>query len=731
MRKLKKSLAVLLAALMLASFMPLFASAEAISITRNNVVLVPPTVTPSVIDYGQTLGDLTVTGGECWYVDPDTGVETLVPGHFEVRSTTTKPSVSDAYAVPFKFVSDDTTQYSNIATLLETTSTIKEGTTWPTIKVKGAEVFLETPPVAADIQTGQLLRNATLSGAVVNDADGNAVSGNWTYVNASTYPTASGKFKAQFKATGYETIFVDVDVNVTSSGTATLSEAPTLKYYIEQNYSIDTAQFVGGKVVDADGVELTTGEWMYVDDENVQLASDIVAKEEGTYTYKAVWLSKGLPPVFADVPLTVAEVYTVDKPTLASPVTYVVGLTFDKLPFVYGEASVPGTYTTNQDGTKVSSNRNATQSVTLTFTPENTFLKPKSWSYSFKVKKNDIWYTPSEEPLKIIVPYGYNANSVMYSYNTGNLSGALNWPDHFMEQGAYRFTWTKDDYDIASMEVGEMILVNGYVWHNQIDSTVSLMYSSVPEEVYIQIQPGVYEGDFGSFMITVADRITQKCAVKYSCSIPGITGTVTLRQGETVLGTFTPDENGEIKETVYFTPEEDGKYAFTATYTPGVMDKVTIENPVLTSNEVELDIKKQIDVFVYDNELALYKQEKSTCGAESLSAVVLDPGQGYIESDIECWEAYDQNGNKVQLYDSLGNPVIGAKTRRLSYVVPSEESGITELHLYPIGPWSPDDSFNSAPQDNSMLGRLLEYWQKLIDFIIKIYQTIASIFDVT
>ncbi len=731
MRKLKKSLAVLLAALMLASFMPLFASAEAITINRNNVKIVPPSVSPAEIQYGQTLADVTVTGGECWYVDPDTGVETLVPGHFEVRSTTTKPSVSDAYAVPFKFVSDDTTQYSNIATLLETTSTIKEGTTWPTIKVKGAEVFLETPPVAADIQTGQLLRNATLSGAVVNDADGNAVSGNWTYVNSSTYPTASGKFKAQFKATGYETIFVDVDVNVTSSGTATLSEAPTLKYYIEQNYSIDTAQFVGGKVVDADGVEITTGEWMYVDDENVQLASDIVAKEEGTYTYKAVWLSKGLPPVFADVPLTVAEVYTVDKPTLASPVTYVVGLTFDKLPFVYGEASVPGTYSTNKDGTAVSTNKNATQSVTLTFTPENTFLKPKSWSYSFKVKENTEWYTPSEEPLKIVVAYGWSDNDVRYAFNTGILGGALYWPDHFMEQNVRRFQWSKDDYDIASMEVGEIALVTGTVWYFSLDSNVTGMYKAIPETIYIQIQPGVYEKDFGSFNITVIDKVTQECAIKYNCSVPGITGTVTIRQGDTVLGTFTPDENGEISERVYFTPEKDGKYAFTATYTPGVMDKVTIENPVLTSNEVELDIKKQIDVFVYDNELALYKQEKSTCGAESLSVVVLAPGQGYIESDIERWEAYDQNGNKVQLYDSLGNPVIGAKTTRLSYVVPSEESGITELHLYPIGPWSPEDSFNSAPQDNSMLGRLLEYWQKLIDFIIEIYQTIASIFDVT
>ncbi len=728
MRKLKKSLAVLLAALMLASFMPLFASAEAITINRNNVKIVPPTVTPSVIQYGENLSGLTVTGGECWYVDPDTGAETLVPGHFEIRSTTAKPAINEAYSIQLKFVSDDTTQYSNISTLLGTTVTLKSGT-WPTIKVNGLDGTLVEAPAAAAIQEGQQLTVATLSGGVVNDAEGNPVSGTWSYVYPSTYPRESGKYEVKFKATDYNLLYTTVDVNVTPGAKVSLEESPATKRVIAGG-RLSTATLSGGKVVDENGAEITTGSWKWVNDATQD--TSIKLETLGTFTYKAQWIAVGYEIITVDVPVLVAadKGYTVDKPTLASPVTWVEGITFDKLPFVYGEASVPGTYSTNKDGTKPSQNYNATQTVTLTFTPDDPTLDVTSWSYSFKVQTNDVWYTPSEETLKIVVPYGWSDNSVSYYSNTGNLYGALNWPEHFFEQKVRKFSWSKKtfDVDISALEVGEMVLVNGSVWYETEDSS---MYDSVPENVYIQIQPGVYKGEMGHFSITVADRITQKCAVKYSCSIPGITGTVTLRQGETVLGTFTPDENGEIKETVYFTPEEDGKYAFTATYTPGVMDKVTIENPVLTSNEIDLDIKKQIDVFVYDNELALYKQEKSTCGAESLSVVVLDPGQGYIESDIERWEAYDQNGNKVQLYDSLGNPVIGAKTTRLSYVVPSEESGITELHLYPIGPWSPEDSFNSAPQDNSMLGRFLEYWQKLIDFIIEIYQTIASIFDVT
>ena len=210
MRKIKKSLAVLLAVLMLASFMPLFASAEAITINRNNVKIVPPSVSPSVIEYGQTLADITVTGGECWYVDPDTGVETLVPGHFEVRSTTTKPAVNDAYNVQLKFVSDDTTQYSNISLLTATTVTIKSGT-WPTLKVNGLDGVLVEAPTAADILTGQKLREATLTGGVVNDKDGNALTGTWSFVDTNFYPTASGKYEVQFKATGYNTLKTTVD----------------------------------------------------------------------------------------------------------------------------------------------------------------------------------------------------------------------------------------------------------------------------------------------------------------------------------------------------------------------------------------------------------------------------------------------------------------------------------------------------------------------------------------
>ncbi len=703
MRKIKKSLAVILAALMLASFMPLFASA-AVTINRNNVKIVPPSVSPSVIEYGQTLADVTLTGGECWYVDPDTGAETLVPGHFEVRSTTTKPAVSEEYNLILKFVSDDTTQYSNISLLNKSTVTIKSGT-WPAIKVNGLDATLVEAPTAAGIQSGEPLASAVLSGGKVTDADGNEVTGTWSFVKYATFPAASGKYQVQFSATGYNVIKTDIDVTVTTSKTATLSAAPTAKRAI-LGTRLNKVTLTGGKVVDENGAEVS-GTWMFADDATQD--STTLLNTLGTFTYKAVWYSVGYPVFTADVSVLVAADigYTVDKPKLSTPVPYVTGLTFDKLPFVYGEASVPGTYSTNKDGIAVVKNRNTTQSVTLTFTPDDTTLDATKWTYSFKVKENDVWYTPSEEPVKIVVPYGYSDNSVMYHFNNGNLSGALNWPDYFMEQGVNRFTWTAKDYDIASMEVGEMVLVNGAVRYNTTDV---LMYSSIPESVYIQIQPGVHDDDMGSLTATYI-KAEEEIALRFIFNVPGATGKVNIKYGDTVIATFTPDENGKIDEYTYFKPTQNGKYSFTAEYTPGIMDKVTIENPSVTSNsiDVKLVVERNITIKIGNEVFEFVYPEGGTFsimwGALSSRA---------FENVADYWEFTDGDGNEFVPLTKGGIPVVTTQAD-LYFIVPEHDVIITA---------KTETGEDAETEESGLWG----FWQKLVNFIIEIYRTIVDFF---
>ncbi len=726
MRKINKSLAVLLSVLMLASFLPIFASAEAIKITRTNVKIVPPTVSPTVIQYGENLSGLTLTGGECWYVNPDTGEETLVPGHFEIRSTTTKPAINEAYKITLKFVSDDTTQYSNISMLSGSTATIKSGT-WPTIKVNGLDGTLVEAPTAAGILSGQTLSDATLSGGVVNDVDGNPLSGTWSYVYPSMCPEASGNYEVKFKATDYNVLYTTVYVDVTPGAKVTLAEPPVAKRVVSGN-RLTAATLSGGKVLDENGTEITTGTWKWIDDDTQSTTEFLTTL--GTFTFKAQWVAVGYENITADISVLIAadKGYTVEQPALASPVTYVVGLTFDMLPFVYGEASVPGTYSTNKDGTKVVANDNTTQSVTLKFTPDDPTLDVTSWSYSFKVAENDVWYTPSEETLKIVVPYGYSDNSVMYAYNTGNLGGALNWPDHFMEQRVYSFTWSKDNYDIASMEVGEMALVTGVVRYERVDTTVSLMYEAVPETVYIQIQPGVHKGDLCTLEINRPDTVTQEITMFFSTKIPGATGTFTITQGDEVLAVLTPDENGRIeREMIKYQPKEDGNYAFTATYTPGLMDKVIIENPVYTSQEVAIDIRGQVKVVSYNDELKVEREGMYICGSTPSCSFVISTGNGYRAEDIETWEFYDQNGNKIEVYNENGEtPELKGRTS-VTFVVPDEETGITEIHCYPIGPWSPDNSFN-ASSGESIFDKICSFFRMIIDWFTRIFNQIKELF---
>ncbi len=694
MKNLRKSLAVLLAVIMLASFMPLFASAEAITINRNNVKIVPPSVSPAVIEYGQTLADVTLSGGECWYVDPDTGAETLVPGHFEVRSTTTKPSVSEAYKVPLKFISDDTTQYTNITSLLSALTTVKSGT-WPTIKVNGLDGVLVEAPTAAAILTGQQLREATLSGGVVNDAEGNAVTGTWSYVYPTDYPAASGKYEVQFKATGYNVLKTTVDVTVTSNGNATIAEAPAIQYYMAVNDYLVDSTFIGGKVIGDDGNEITTGKWTFADTDT-QKAGEIVFDKEGTFTYKAQWSALGYPILFADVTVTVDAGYTVDKPTLTSPVYYVP--TKGELPFVYGNATIPGTYTIADADSSVSSNKNTNQTAKVTFTPENKNYKPVTWSYNFKIQNNNIWYIQPEEPVTIIVPYGHSGN-------TATKGTVLSWPEYLVEQGVADFWWNRNDYAISSLEIGEKILVTGFMRKGGI-----LGYDNVSASAYIQAESTTIEGDFGYFTTGRTDKYTGEIGTKFYCNIPGITGTVTIKLGDKVLATFTPDANGKIDENIRFTPGKDGTYVLTATYTPAETDKVTVLNTEVQSEEIVLETLKQYKLTVYvANQKFEYDVYETNTVYHSWADFSSDP-----HADVfDHWVVTDGNGNEVTV------ETLDPKKPHLQFVMPEHDLVLT----------AKGEIEDMTVSDGSLGSSLWSFWEKLINFIIEIYRTIADLFN--
>lgn len=693
MRKTKKSLAVLLAALMLASFMPLFASAEAITINRNNVKIVPPSVSPAVIEYGQTLADVTLSGGECWYVDPDTGAETLVPGHFEVRSTTTKPSVSDAYNIPLRFYSDDTTQYSNISLLSATTATIKSGT-WPTLKVNGLDGVLVEAPTAADILTGQMLGEATLSGGIVNGVDGNPLTGYWEYVYPASYPTESGKYEVQFTATGYNALKTTVDVKVTSNGNATIAEAPVAKRTL-LGKALRNVNLIGGKVVDENGAEITTGYWSWLND--ATQSTTTIFDTAGTKTFKAQWTALGYPVIIADIQVFVAEDmgYTVDKPSLVEEVPYVTGLTYGTLPFVYGEASVPGTYSVSNADTKLTrTSTTKTYNATLTFTPDDALLDSTSWTYTFKVVDNAVWQLP-EYPEKIVLPYGYAYNSI------SKFSPQM--PQEFIDFGLNALEWDTSEFNAADHDAGYIQLVKVKISHN------SNYYKIVYDEIYIQIEPRVHEGDFCEISNMNPDKITGETLVTIKCDIPGITGKIEVKANGETFATLTPDENGYVYEKVTFIPKTSGDYTFSATYIPDTLDKTTIVNTEVTGNTVNIDIPELRKLTVY---VANQKFEYDVYETYQVNHSWADFSSDPHADVFDHWVVTDGNGNEVTVEN------LDPKKPHLQFVMPEHDLVLT----------AKGEIEDMTASDGSLGSTLWNFWQKLVNFIVEIYRTIVDFF---
>ena len=223
MNKTKKLLSILLALMMMLSVVPFYASAAPIALTNRNVEIVVPSVSPTEINYGQPISDVTITGGEMWYID-GTGVKTKVEGYFIHRSTAVIPPANDAYEPMFKFVPTDS-NYTCSATFRSGNTTYTG--TWPTIKVKAEAVAtLAEAPVASSLAVGgKKIYNSVLSGGKVVDGEGNDITalGKWQWPDTTIVVNESGTYTAVWKATNndYDPISVDVYIAVEAVQTKT------------------------------------------------------------------------------------------------------------------------------------------------------------------------------------------------------------------------------------------------------------------------------------------------------------------------------------------------------------------------------------------------------------------------------------------------------------------------------------------------------------------------------
>ncbi len=295
MRKIKKSLAVLLAVLMLASFTPLFASAaDPIALTEANVT-VWPTVSGEIY-YGQKINEgITLSGGEVQYNG------TVVAGHFEFID----PELRTNVGIPnLKFVPDDTTAYS-----------VSEiGYAWDLMFTinKTTPVFVDAndTPVATEVASaGTLLGKSKISGGQVMNPyypeEASVLGYTWSWVNRREPVTKSGYYEAQLGGGSYNTITTMIYVKIAGDAPETsITEMPTIP---ELSYNPDMTW--------AD-VEITGGKAVINETEEVA----------GTFAISDSWKNK-VPAVGS---YNVSVVFTPDDLTKASVYTMLIPVTVNQ-----------------------------------------------------------------------------------------------------------------------------------------------------------------------------------------------------------------------------------------------------------------------------------------------------------------------------------------------------------------------------------------------------------------
>ena len=707
MRKIKKSLAVLLAVIMLATFMPLFASAATITLNANNVIILEAPkisygdqieVSKITANYGVKTSDLTVTGGKLGYVASEGATPVEVPGTFSATSTL-KLAVGENTAIRLKFTPDDTATYSS-PTVSALTYTMAEGVVWPSAHIIGQTTILVEAPTASGILANQQLSFSSLSGGKVTDADGvELTGGRWRFVDTSLYPTASGDYEVQWTKTGYATIKTTVYVEVTSYGEATLVENPIAKR-LQVGSTLGNTTFVGGKVFDKDGNEVTTGYWRVIIDEN---QANVTYDTEGTYNIRVMWSGAGYTNTLeATIPLTVADGkgYEVTvAPTLDNN-RFIIDktMTYADLVVTPGEATVPGRWYIQESQLNTEIPTTAKKyTAKVYFQPDDLSYYATGFDIEFRVLKYNAWEIP-ESFVKVTVPYGVAARSVSFSER--------NYPEVYAA-GINSMSWknTDPDFKPEELEPGDIRKVKVKYF------TSNYQWEDREGEIYVQIEPRVYENDFCTINVMNPDNITGDTAVTIHCDIPGITGEVQVKANGETFATLKPDEKGYIHETLNYVIKADGEYTFSATYIPSILDKTTVTVTEVTGRTVNADIiaKRHLTVYVANQKFE-YDVYETHGVYHSWADFSSEP-----HADVfDHWVVTDGNGNEVTVEN------LDPQKPHLQFVMPEHDLVLT----------AKGEIEDMTASDGSLGSTLWSFWEKLINFIIEIYRTIDNLFHI-
>ncbi len=754
MRKLKKSLAVILAALMLASFMPLFASAATAMSKANATLVEAPKLSykggePSsnlVVPNGATKADITIVGGKLEYEG------TPVDGFFSWSSSATgTPSTSVLSAgdvtVSLYFHPTDTTNYSR-GSWRPTASSPIEG--WPTLAVKGLDaIIVEAPTVEGDLPMGEKLSALTLSGGKVVDADGNDITaqGKWSFVGSATKPEESGEQQVQWKLSGYDVPKTYVYVTVKLVHTS-LAEAPALYYSLKPGVKLNGAKLQPntGKVVDEEGNDVTAnGTW----------SIDFTGITSNTLIWRDTvlnvnWKATGYSTVTTQLTVTCnqPEAYYID----ALPKFAEAGQTFKYSPDnTWGSLTlIPGKVTDKVTGEEISGTYELYTAINYKTRAEDKIIDLSSVSSSgikdgkfcyIKFVPDDPAYPSYEfgasdsvyvdkgdftilEGSEIVVMYG-ESKTTLINYGAEHDLDYSTFITSPANVDVKTVSWSKEEFDPSTAEYGTVQVVEAKIVPSS--RAYNEVVCRIPVRVmnYIHDYQNLWYGSslsapkFYSTFLEEPDGIRN---YKLDFTNKRLKGTVDLIVNEEVILSVAPDENGRFYAEGQWTAPASGDYTYRFEYKPSENDTATVNNPVYPMDSVSQ--KFTIDIRPYHTATIIVGDKTFTI-TERYKSMVNFNWQKETElksEDFGSWTFTDENGKEFTPVN--GESVDGDPQTRPSIYVVMPDHDFTAVAKGPYGEVGDTET-------DTIYDTFLSIWYKLIDFIIKIYQTIASIFDVT
>lgn len=247
--KTKKLLSILMALMMMLSVVPFYASAEAIALTADNVVVWP--TTSGEIYFGQKLSDgITLNSENALVTSDGTETGTVIPGKWEFVGGDYVPTTAGASTrANIVFIPDDTTAYTGFEVSKSRDVTF--------VVNKVDPVFVDEindPVVATDVEQGATLSTSILSGGQMKNPYTNEVitGKSWSWALKTTVVNSTGEYNITFAGgTGYNRVNSTVLVKVigTMQETEIIQAPQTAVIEYSPTATFGDVVMVGGKAV--------------------------------------------------------------------------------------------------------------------------------------------------------------------------------------------------------------------------------------------------------------------------------------------------------------------------------------------------------------------------------------------------------------------------------------------------------------------------------------------------